>query len=99
LKKNYTVSAQLIDASQRKAAQHDSWPLDGAAPTTGWEPGQTLVDGVPLHVFPDTPEGPYLVRIAVYVHQDGEIAHLPVTPPRGRMQATHIIVTSVRVTP
>jgi len=96
---NYTVSAQLIDASQRKAAQHDSWPLDGAALTAAWQPGERVTDTIPLAVFPDAGAGPYDLRIAVYVHQEGEITHLPVTPPGGRMQANQITLSQVRVTP
>ena len=97
--RNYTVSTQVIDASQRKAAQHDSWPLDGAAPTEAWEPGQRLTDTVSLPISPDGVAGSYDVRIAVYWQEEGEIRHLPVTPPGGRMQASHITLTNVRVMP
>ncbi|MGD2179186.1 MAG: glycosyltransferase family 39 protein [Anaerolineae bacterium] len=96
---NYTVSAQLVDPAQRKAAQHDSWPLDGNAPTTTWKRGQTVVDAIPLTIFPDAPGTAYSVRIAVYLHQEGEIVHVPVTPPGGRMQANSITLTQVRVAP
>lgn len=96
---NYTVSAQLIDPSQRKAAQDDGWPQGGAAPTAAWQPGEVITDTIPLTVFPDASAGAYHVRIAVYVHEEGEIGHLPVTPPGGRMQTTHIKLTQVRVTP
>ena len=99
MEKNYTVSAQLIDEDQRKAAQHDSPPLEGAAPTTTWEPNQTVVDDVPLTVFQDAAAGPYNVRIAVYVHEEGAISHLSVTPPGGQMQANHVKLTQVRVIP
>jgi hypothetical protein len=99
MEKDYTVSAQLIDDAQRKAAQHDSPPLEGAAPTTTWKPSQTLVDDVLLTVFPDAAAGPYGVRIAVYAHEEGTLAHLPVTPPGGQMQTNHVKLTQVRVTP
>lgn len=98
MEKNYTVSAQLIDEAQRKAAQHDSPPLEGAAPTTTWKSDQTIVDEVPLTISQDA-AGPYDVRIAVYVHEQGAISHLPVTPPGGQMQANHVKLTQVRVTP
>jgi hypothetical protein len=96
---NYTVSAQLVDPTQHKAAQRDGWPLDGNAPTAAWSPGETVVDARPLAIFPDARAGPYSVRIAVYRQEEGEIVHLPVTPPGGRMQADHITVTAVRVSP
>jgi hypothetical protein len=96
---NYTVSAQLVDPTQRKAGQHDAWPVNGAAPTTSWSPGQRVTDTIPLKVFADAPAGTYSVRIAVYLHQDSGIVHLPVTPPGGRMQADHVLLTRVRVMP
>jgi hypothetical protein len=99
MESNYTVSAQVIDPAQRKAAQHDSWPLEGAAPTAAWQKGERVTDTIPLTIFPDAAAGPYDVRIAVYVHQGSEIFHLPVTPPGGRMQASHVTLTRVRVTP
>jgi hypothetical protein len=98
IKKDYTVSAQLIDEGQRKAAQHDSPPLKGAAPTTTWKPDQTIVDEVPLTISEEA-AGPYSVRIAVYAHEEGTISHLPVTPPEGQMQANSLKLTQVRVTP
>ena len=97
MESNYTVSTQLIDGSQTKAAQNDRWPVDGAAPTSAWEPGSTITDSIPLPIFPDAVEGPYAIRVAVYSHEDHGIQHLPVTPPGGRMQATHVRLTELRV--
>jgi len=95
---NYTVSAQLVDSEQRKAAQHDGWPLDGAAPTAGWEPGQELADTYALTVHPDALPGVYDVRVAVYVlDEEGQIVHLPVIPKGGCMQSYHVVLTRVRV--
>jgi len=96
---NYTVSAQLVDAGQRKAAQHDGWPLDGAAPTATWEPGQVLADAYTLAVHQDAPPGVYDVRVAVYVFEEGEITHLPVIPTGGQMLSDHKVLTRVRVVP
>ena len=96
---NYTVSAQLVDPQQRKAAQVDAWPQDGAAPTAAWTPGEAVVDVRRLAVYPDAPPGVYDVRIAVYVLQEGEIVHLPVVPDVGGMLADHVLLTKVRVVP
>jgi 4-amino-4-deoxy-L-arabinose transferase-like glycosyltransferase len=94
---NYTVSAQLVDAGMRKAAQRDGWPQGGGAPTAGWEPGQTLVDPVALEVAADAPPGVYDVRVVVYVVEEGGIAHLPVIPADGRMLAEYVVLTRARV--
>ncbi|MFQ6100123.1 MAG: glycosyltransferase family 39 protein [Anaerolineae bacterium] len=96
---NYTVSAQLVDAGQNKAAQQDSWPLDGAAPTTMWEPGEVVVDTHTLTIFPGTSPEAYDLRVAVYLLEDGEIAHLPVISQKGEMLSSHVLLTRVRVGP
>jgi hypothetical protein len=96
---NYTISAQLVDVDQRKAAQHDGWPLDGAAPTAAWEPGRALADPYVLAVYDDAPPGVYDVRVAVYVLEDGAIAHLPVISAGGQMLFDYVVLTQVRVVP
>ena len=96
---NYTISAQLVDPGQRKAAQHDGWPLDGDAPTAAWGLGQVAVDVRTLATYPDTPPGVYDVRVAVYVLKEGEIVHLPVIPEGGGMLSDHVLLTRVRVEP
>lgn len=96
---NYTVSAQLIDPAQRKAAQLDSWPQGGAAPTTAWQPGQTIADVRPLAIAPDALPGVYDVRIVVYHVLQDKIVHLPVISRAGEMLASHVVLTRVRVVP
>jgi hypothetical protein len=96
---NYTVSAQLIDSAQRKAAQLDGWPLDGAAPTAAWQPGQIVVETRLLEIAPDALPGVYDVRVAVYHVPQGEIVQLPVISPTGEMLASHVVLTRVRVLP
>ena len=106
MEENYNFSVQLIDAAQRKAAQWDGWPQEGAAPTTIWEPGQTVVDPHRLSIAPDVLPGVYELRVTVYALRqvEGErgdvemtIHHLPVTPLDGRMQSKQITLTTVRV--
>ncbi len=95
---NYTISAQLIDSAQRKAAQLDSWPQDGAAPTATWQPGQVVTDTRLLTIASDALPGVYDVRIVVYHVPRDEIVHLPVIRP-GEMLASHVVLTRVRVMP
>ncbi|MBN1953667.1 MAG: glycosyltransferase family 39 protein [Anaerolineae bacterium] len=96
---NYTVSAQLVDEMQHKAAQHDGWPLEGNAPTALWEPGVLIVDSIPLAVDAAAPPGVYDLRLAVYELREGEIIHLPVVSAGGGMLADHVLLTRVRVVP
>jgi 4-amino-4-deoxy-L-arabinose transferase-like glycosyltransferase len=96
---NYTISAQLVDKTQRKAAQRDGWPLDGDAPTAAWKPGQKIAEARSLTIFPDAPPGVYDVRIAVYVLEEEKIVHLPVISEGGQMLSNYVALTRVRVTP
>lgn len=93
---DYTVSAQLIDPDQRKAAQQDSWP---PVPTSAWEPGERIVDGRQLAIYPDAPPGVYDVRIVVYSAGAGGLEPLPIVSPTGEQLADHVVLTRVRVTP
>jgi 4-amino-4-deoxy-L-arabinose transferase-like glycosyltransferase len=96
---DYTISAQLVDPDQRKAAQQDSWPQEGAAPTTGWAAGQVVADRRALPIYPDAPPGVYDVRVAVYLHDGQELVHLPVLSASGEMAFDYVVLTRVRVAP
>jgi hypothetical protein len=96
---NHTVSTQLVDAAQVKAAQHDGWPVDGAAPTAAWEPGAVITDVRALTIYPDAPPGAYDLQVVVYVQEEGKIVRLPVIPTSGDMLASHVLLTKVRVAP
>lgn len=95
--RNYTVSTQFVDEDQRKAAQSDSWPLEGSAPTAAWEPGDVITETRRLEVYGDAPLGAYGVRVAVYTVEEGEIVHLPVIPEGGAMLRDHVTLDRVRV--
>jgi 4-amino-4-deoxy-L-arabinose transferase-like glycosyltransferase len=93
---DYTVSAQLIDPDQRKAAQQDSWP---PVPTSAWEPGDRVVDERQLAIHPDAAPGVYDVRIVVYSAGEEGLELLPIVSQGGEQLADHVVLTRVRVTP
>ncbi|MDY6877307.1 MAG: glycosyltransferase family 39 protein [Chloroflexota bacterium] len=94
---NYTISVQFVDSDWVKAAQQDTWPVGGAAPTSAWQPGEMVKDVYELTVF-DVPPGVYDVRLTVYrFDEQGSIIFLPTIPEGGRMQATHVVLTRMRV--
>jgi hypothetical protein len=95
---NYSISTQFVDVNGVKAAQKDAWPLDGQAPTALWEPGVVMEEPRDLVVFDGTPPGVYDVYIAIYPSNDPE-SLLVVTPPGGRLQTDHIVLTTVCVLP
>lgn len=96
---DYTVSAQLVDPQQRKAAQNDGWPQGGNAPTAAWEVGQLVADERSLTVYSDAPPGVYDLRVVVYLLQGEQIVRLPVIPEGGRMLSDYVVLTRVRVVP
>ena len=95
---DYTLSIQLIDDQWRKAAQSDAWPLDGAAPTSSWQKGQTLAETRTLPIAADALPGVYDLRLAVYrMSATGDLEHLPIVWQPGQMPAKSVILTRVRV--
>ena len=99
MERNYTISAQIVNDAQVKAAEDSNWPLKGDAPTMLWEPGNLLGDPKTLAVRADAPPGVYDVQINVFKKQDEEFIYLPVISDRGEMLSNHILLTQVRVEP
>ena len=63
---NYKVFTHLILPPEATWAQMDSDPQRGAAPTSGWEPGQRIEDAYALTLPESAPEGVYFVEIGLY---------------------------------
>jgi len=96
---NYTVSVQFVDSDWVKAAQQDTWPVGGTAPTSAWQTRELVEDVYELTIF-DVPPGVYDVRLTVYrFDENGSIVSLPTIPEGGRMQAAHVVLTRMRVVP
>ncbi len=96
---NYTLSTQLINYRQHKAAQQDSWPQDGEAPTAAWQPGDKIVEQRSLTISQNTPPGEYNLRVAIYDMEDEEIVHLPVISEHGEMLSNYVKLTPIKVMP
>jgi hypothetical protein len=62
----YTVFVHLYDADGELAAQRDTMPLDGAWPTTCWQPGEVFVDHYELVVLKPLTPGLYRVELGLY---------------------------------
>lgn len=75
---SYRVFTHLLNESGRVIAQHDDVPVSGARPTTGWVPGEYLLDTYHL-VFNDEGRqyrGPARLEVGFYDPQTG--ARVPV---------------------
>lgn len=71
----YRVTVQLLDAAGRPVAQHDGEPADGRRPTTGWLPGEYVVDEHALALPADLTPGAYTLIAALY--DPATLARLP----------------------
>lgn len=70
---SYRVFVHLVDAEGRIVVQHDGVPVGWTRPTTGWAPGEVVVDVRELPLPDDLPPGTYQVRVGWY-GEEGRLA-------------------------
>ncbi|GIV84395.1 MAG: hypothetical protein KatS3mg052_1402 [Candidatus Roseilinea sp.] len=63
---SYTVFVQVLDAQGRLIAQSDALPAQGARPTTGWRPGEYIVDNHKLTFNSKAAPGPARIIVGLY---------------------------------
>jgi hypothetical protein len=68
---DYSVSVFLLDETGVSRDQDDSFPANGAAPTSAWTPGGFVFDAHTL--TDDLPPGTYTVAVKLYTWWDGAI--------------------------
>jgi len=78
----YKVFVHLYQGD-RIFAQHDAQPVGELRPTTGWRPGELIVDQLSLRLPPDLPPGPYQLRLGLYAADTQQ--RLPVVLADGQM--------------
>jgi hypothetical protein len=93
---SYTVFAHLLDSENQVRAQKDSLPAGGVRPTTGWVPGEFIIDEYELVVEADAPAGEYLLEVGMYDASTGE--RLPSLDTEGRVFDNRIVLpTKIQV--
>jgi len=95
MKENYSVFTHVLGEENRIWAQKDSWPKGGDAPTSTWEPGQTIADEYELVIHPDTPPDVYEVEIGLYLAATGD--RLRIVGQGGRLLDDRVLLSKVRV--
>ena len=95
MEENYSVFAHVLGEENRIWAQKDNWPQGGDAPTSTWEPGQTIVDDYELVINPDTPPDVYEVEIGLYLAATGD--RLRIIGEGGRLLDDRVLLSKVRV--
>ncbi len=95
---NYSVSVRVRDAYLNRWAAQDSWPQQGAAPTSTWRVGELIPDPYRLILNPDTPPGQYDVEVVVY--DATMLKPLRLVTADGRpIDAESVLLSPVRVMP
>lgn len=92
--RNYSVFTHL--QGDRVWAQHDSWPMNGAKPTSTWANGEIIADHHSIAVGQDVPPGTYQLLVGMY---DAEtLEPLAAVDKAGNvMDAGRILLQSVNV--
>jgi hypothetical protein len=74
---DYTTFLHLRNGDGINIAQRDSQPLNGAYPTSRWQPGETIIDPITLPLFDGLPRGAYPLVAGLY--RLDTLERLPVT--------------------
>lgn len=78
--------------------QQDNEPVNGRRPTTGWRPGEVIIDAYAMPVAANAPAGTYTLEVGLYDPISG--ARLPVVDETGTAVADHVVLeTAVTITP
>jgi len=72
LERDYTVFVHVVDGTDTKWGQRDSWPADGQRPTTSWRPGELVTDEHPVYIAVEGPRDGYRLWIGLYDLETGE---------------------------
>jgi hypothetical protein len=92
---SYTVFVHVLDSENKVWGQRDSLPGGGTLPTTGWLPGEVIVDQYEVPVQPDAPPGKYVIEIGMYRAETGE--RLPIINQKGQAVDDRVVLEEVAV--
>jgi len=78
----YSVFTHVLDRTGQLVTQHDSWPQQGAFPTSIWLPGDIIRDEHPLTLPASLPLSDLTIEVGLYEAESGR--RLPVFAPDGQ---------------
>jgi hypothetical protein len=93
----YTVFVHLLGADGQVLVGHDSEPVLGMRPTTGWVPGEFVADRHDLSLPADLPAGEYVIEVGLYDAGAPRLPRLPVLGDDGQAATDRVIFGPVRV--
>ncbi len=77
---DHTTFVHLRDAAGHTVAQKDQPPLNGAYPTSLWDPGEIIADEITLPLPGELPAGVYSLVVGLYDFNTGQRLAVPDTP-------------------
>ena len=92
---DYHVFVHLVALDGRILAQRDGVPVHWTRPTTGWAPGEVLVDPYELLIPADAPPGEYTLLAGMYDPTTNQ--RLPVRDASGQVVGDHILLGTVQI--
>ncbi|MFQ5340534.1 MAG: glycosyltransferase family 39 protein [Anaerolineae bacterium] len=93
--KSYKVFTHLMNVDVGMWGQEDSFPVNETRPTTGWLPGEVIVDPYDIRVDPAAPAGEYFIEVGMYDPETLE--RLPAVAGGQRLTKDRILVEGIRV--
>jgi hypothetical protein len=93
----HSVFVHLLDADGQVVAGHDGEPAGGARPTTGWVPGEFVLDSHELAVPVELPPGEYVIEVGLYDAGTPGMPRLPVLSQEGEGETDRVILGPVQV--
>ncbi|GAB4569447.1 MAG: hypothetical protein Kow0047_22700 [Anaerolineae bacterium] len=89
---SYTVFVHVTDESGRPIAQKDAPPAQGEAPTTGWLPGEVILDEYDVTLPDSLPPGEYQLIVGFY---DGQtLQRVPVRVDESGSLSDHYLLSA-----
>jgi hypothetical protein len=70
---DYLVFTHLVSEDGRLIAQHDGQPAGGSRPTSGWSPGETIVDPHPMAFTGEAVQGVARIWVGFYDQTRGRV--------------------------
>jgi 4-amino-4-deoxy-L-arabinose transferase-like glycosyltransferase len=94
--KSYTAFVHLLDDNGQVQGQHDTPPMDGDAPTSGWVVGQVVVDEYAIPVAESAQPGHLTIEVGMYDHKG--IIRLPIVDAEGYVFPDDRVLLEPKVT-
>ncbi len=92
---NYTVFVHAVGPDQVIRGQWDSMPRQGAAPTSGWLPGEVIEDNYDIPMAKDAPPWKYDIFVGMYDSLTGQ--RLPAASQNSPISENRVWLTRVQV--